>query len=143
MALTVLVAVLTLANAYMEVYVTLVVSTTGFVILFVLINSTIIFAVFHIRATIKRLKGGKIKNTLMLIHCFNFFLFTGTYITNSVLLIAAINVHGDFDENHDEDTHLKSRELFYADYLTGFIYEFVLLYNVLFLLALIVMFAKN
>ena len=57
-ALTVLVAIFTLATAYMEVHVKLVISTSGFVILFVLINSTIIFAVFHIRSTIKQLKGG-------------------------------------------------------------------------------------
>ena len=58
----------------------------------------------------------------MTIHCINFVLFTGTYIAQDVFLVAALNVHNDFHEDHDEETHLKSRKLFYAEYLTGFIY---------------------
>ena len=43
----------------------------------------------------------------------------------------------------DEEIHLKSRKIFFFAYTVYCINEFVLLYNVLFLLALIVMFTQK
>ena len=115
----------------------------GTIIMFVIINGATVFSVFHMRSTIKELKGVYPKNGLMIMHLVNFIVYSGLYITYQSLLVGAVATQDRYNQNHLEPVELRSRKIYFFCYLIWCINEFVLLFNVIFLLGLIVMFTNN
>ena len=115
----------------------------GVAVLFLITNGVTVFAVFHMRKTIKGLQNVYPKEALMLVHLINFVLYSAFYLTYQGLIVAGAATASAYESTEDEEIHLKSRKIFFFAYTVYCINEFVLLYNVLFLLALIVMFTQK
>ena len=85
--------------------------------MFVIINGATVFSVFYMRKTIERLKGVSPKNTLMIIHLVNFVVYSALYITYQLLLVGALATGEKYKETNDEEIHLRSRKIFFFNYL--------------------------
>ena len=109
-------------------------------IVFLITNGVTGFAVLHMRKTIKGMKNIYVKETLVIFHLINFVVYSMFYISYLGLVVAGWQVYGDYVKTNDNEILLTERKIFYYAYLIWLINEFVLLYNVIFLLALILAF---
>ena len=112
-------------------------------IVFLITNGVTGFAVLHMRRTIKGMKNIYVKETLIIFHLINFVVYSMFYISYLGLVVAGWQVYGDYAKTNDNEILLTERKIFYYAYLIWLINEFVLLYNVIFLLALILAFTQK
>ena len=112
-------------------------------IVFLITNGVTGFAVLHMRKTIKGMKNIYVKETLVIFHLINFVVYSMFYISYLGLVVAGWQVYGNYVETDDNEILLTERKIFYYAYLIWLINEFVLLYNVIFLLALILAFTQK
>ena len=111
--------------------------------MFFIANGVTVFSVFHMKKTIRRMKYIYPKEMLMMIHIINFVIYSIFYLTYQSLIVAGPATAREYSETGDEEIHLKSRKIFFFAYTIYCMNEFVLLYNVLFLLVLILMFTQK
>ena len=95
---TLIVVYLNLSDFYGEstIKVQLLISI-GVAVLFLIINGVTVFSVFHMRKTIKALKYVYPKEALMLIHLFNFVLYSAFYLTYQGLIVAGAVTARDYE----------------------------------------------
>ena len=112
----------------------------GMSIVFLIANGVTGFSVLHMRKTIKGLRNIYVKETLIVFHLLNFIVYSMLFISYLGLVVFGWHLAGIYTETDDPETLLTERKVFYYAYLIWLINEFVLLYNVIFLLALILVF---
>ena len=112
----------------------------GLTMIFLITNGVTGFSVLFMRKTIKGLRNIYVKETLIIFHLLNFIVYSMFFISYLGLVVYGWHLEGIYEKTDDPKTLLSERKIFYYAYLIWLINEFVLLYNVIFLLALILVF---